>query len=154
MQALGFERAGNPRWLGSFRQLDALKEYEVQAPVDGHALYDEPLIRQRFAQLTMEAEVARLSYDRQISAQAAGLDTASIAAIARIQGTVSNQNVSRFGMELLGELSDLAQQGEDWIPLGGLADPTWMEGLVATIVAGTLEVNKNRLAIRRLGLPR
>jgi hypothetical protein len=57
-------------------------------------------------------------------------------------------------MELLGELSDLAQQGEDWIPLGGQADPTWMEGLVATIVAGTLEVNKNRLAIRGLGLPR
>jgi alkylation response protein AidB-like acyl-CoA dehydrogenase len=154
MQALGFERAGNPRWLGSFRQLDALKEYAAQAPVNGHALYDEPFIGQRFAQLTTEAEVARLSYYRHISAEAAGLDTRSIAAIARIQGTVSNQNVSRFAMELLGEMSDVAQQGEDWIPLGGQAGATWMEGLVATIVAGTLEVNKNTLATRGLGLPR
>ena len=154
MQALGFERAGNPRWLGSFRQLDALKEYAAQAPVNGHALYDEPFIGQRFAQLTMEAEVARLSYYRHISAEAAGLDTRSIAAIARIQGTVSNQNVSRFAMELLGEMSDVAQQGEDWIPLGGQAGATWMEGLVATIVAGTLEVNTNTLATRGLGLPR
>jgi hypothetical protein len=29
-----------------------------------------------------------------------------------------------------------------------------MEGLVSTIVAGTLEVNKNTLATRGLGLPR
>jgi alkylation response protein AidB-like acyl-CoA dehydrogenase len=154
MQALGFERAGNPRWLGSFRQLDALKEYAVQTPANGHSLYDEPLVRQRFAQLTIEAEVARLSYYRQISEEAAGLDTRQIASIGRIQGTVSNQNVSRFAMELLGGLSDVAQKGEAWVPLGGQAGSTWMEGLVATIVAGTLEVNKNVLATRGLGLPR
>jgi alkylation response protein AidB-like acyl-CoA dehydrogenase len=154
MQALGFERAGNPRWLSSFRQLDALKEYAVQTPANGHSLYDEPLVSQRFAQLTIEAEVARLSYYRQVSEDAAGLNTRSIASIGRIQGTVSNQNVSRFAMELLGDAGDLAQQGEAWVPLGGQAGSTWMEGLVATIVAGTLEVNKNTLATRGLGLPR
>jgi alkylation response protein AidB-like acyl-CoA dehydrogenase len=154
MQALGFERAGNPRWLTSFRQLDALKEYAVQTPVNGRSLYDEPLVAQRFAQLTIDAEVARLSYYRQVSEDTAGLDTRAIASIGRIQGTVSNQNVSRFAMELLGDASDLAQQGEVWVPLGGQAGSTWMEGLVSTIVAGTLEVNKNTLATRGLGLPR
>jgi len=154
MQALGFERAGNPRWLSSFRQLDALKEYAVQTPVNGRSLYDEPLVAQRFAQLTIEAEVARLSYYRQVSEDTAGLNTRAIASIGRIQGTVSNQNVSRFAMELLGDASDLAQQGEAWVPLDGQAGSAWMEGLVATIVAGTLEVNKNTLATRGLGLPR
>jgi alkylation response protein AidB-like acyl-CoA dehydrogenase len=154
MKALGFERAGAPRWLLSLRQLDALKEYAIQTPVNGHALYDEPLIRQRLAQLTIEAEVARLSYYRQVSEDAAGMETRAIASISRIQGTVSNQNVSRFAMELVGPLGDIVEADEPWVPLGGQAGATWMEGLVATVVAGTLEVNKNTLATRGLGLPR
>jgi hypothetical protein len=77
-----------------------------------------------------------------------------ISSVARIQATTSNQDVSRFRVELLGPLCDVAEEGQDWVPLDGETGEKWAIGLVQTIVAGTLEINKNQLAQRGLGLPR
>jgi alkylation response protein AidB-like acyl-CoA dehydrogenase len=154
VQALQNERLGAPRYLGSLANLQQLKEYAMKTPVNGHTLFDEPLVRQRFAQLTAEAKVAQLSYYRQVSEAAAGEKTPVISSVARIQATTSNQNVSRFTMELLGPLCDIAEEDQDWVPLDGEAGERWALGLVHTIVAGTLEINKNQLAQRGLGLPR
>jgi alkylation response protein AidB-like acyl-CoA dehydrogenase len=154
VQALQNERLGAPRYLGSLAQLEELKEYAMKTPVNGHTLFDEPLVRQRFAQLTAEAKVAQLSYYRQVSEAATGEKTPVISSVARIQATTSNQNVSRFTMELLGPLCDVAEEDQDWVPLDGEAGERWSLGLVHTIVAGTLEINKNQLAQRGLGLPR
>jgi len=154
VQALQNERLGAPRYLGSLAQLEELKDYAMKTPVNGHTLFDEPLVRQRFAQLTAEAKVAQLSYYRQVSEAAAGSKTPVISSVARIQATTSNQNVSRFTMELLGPLCDVAEEDQDWVPLDGEAGERWSLGLVHTIVAGTLEINKNQLAQRGLGLPR
>ena len=154
VQALQNERLGNPRYLRSLSELEELKAYAMQTPVNGHTLFDEPLVRQRFAQLTAEAKVAQLSYYRQISEAAAGEKTPAISSVARIQATTSNQDVSIFRLELLGPLGDVAEEGQDWVPLDGEAGEKWALGLVQTIVAGTLEINKNQLAQRGLGLPR
>lgn len=151
IRALQFERVGAPRFITSIRGLDALMDFAQHAVVDGKPLYANPLVRQRIAQLRIEAEVAKLLYYRAASLVERGEDTTLVGALSRVHGTVSNQRVSGFAMELLGAQADVE---EDSYPFAGTAAYDWARSMTATVAAGTLEVQKNTIATRGLGLPR
>ena len=154
IEALAFERLGVPRWRVSVSRLGALREYARQKRADGTRLYDDPVIRQRFAELSTECETAKLMYYRNVSAEVAGEDTTLLVAMSRVLGTRSTQRVGDFAMELLGGLADVDHEDLDWVPLRAMASEWWMFGITATIAAGTTEINKNNIATRGLGLPR
>jgi alkylation response protein AidB-like acyl-CoA dehydrogenase len=151
--ALSYERMGAPRFISSIRKLEALAEYARSAVSNGKALYDDPLVRQRFAQLYTEAEAARLLYYRVVSHVARDDDVTMVGAVARIHGTLSNQKVPAFAMELLGGAGDVQDESSEF-PFHGHQADEWLKSLTASIAAGTTEVNKNVIAQRGLGLPR
>ncbi|MGE0387272.1 MAG: acyl-CoA dehydrogenase family protein [Gammaproteobacteria bacterium] len=154
LTALAYERLGVPRWRVARYRLDVMRRHAKHAIVDGRALYDDPVIRQRFAELSTEIETARLLYMRTVSEDVRGNDITLIVALSRVHGTNVVQKVGAFAMELLGGLGEIEEDGPDWVPMRGMAGEWWMLGIVATIAAGTTEVNKNNIATRGLGLPR
>ena len=78
---------------------------------------------------------------------------ATEASIARIHNGQLEQLVSQVGLELLGPTAQL-DGGDRWAPLAGEIRRHWERNIPTTIAAGTLEVQKNVVAQRGLGLPR
>src|SRR5437588_12460126 len=61
-KALNFERIGAPRYARSWRLMNKLRDYAQNTRRNGGYLYDDPLVRQRFARLETDHQVARLLY--------------------------------------------------------------------------------------------
>jgi alkylation response protein AidB-like acyl-CoA dehydrogenase len=75
------------------------------------------------------------------------------ASIARLHNTQLEQLVGHVGLEILGLGGLLTHDAPD-APLAGLVHRQWVRNVRTTIAAGTLEVQKNVIARRGLGLPR
>ena len=145
---LTFERAGIARYARAGRVIELLVEW---AHDSGRAT--DPTVRRRLADLRVRYEAARLLNHRAISLQAAGGTPTAEASIARIHNGQLEQLVSQVGLELLGPAAQLGAD-DRWAPLHGAVRRHWARNVPTTIAAGTLEIQKNVVAQRALGLPR
>ncbi len=143
---LTFERAGIARYARAGRVIEMLVEH---AKLRG--LADDPEVRQKLADLRVRYEAARLLSYRVVSMQAEGMVPATEASIARVHNTQLEQMVGQIGLELLGVAGQVAP-GEDSAPLEGAVQRYWLRNIPTTIAAGTLEMQKNIVARRGLGL--
>jgi len=94
-----------------------------------------------------------VEWARPVSLQAAGEVPSTEASIARIHNGQLEQLVSQVGLELLGPLGQLGADDRS-APLAGAIRRHWARNVPTTIAAGTLEIQKNVVAQRGLGLPR
>ena len=145
---LTFERAGIARYARAGRIIELLVEW---ARATGRA--GEPEVRRRLAELRVRYEAARLLNHRTVSLQATGEVPSTEASIGRIHNGQLEQLVSQVGLELLGLAGQLGAN-DPWAPLAGEIRRHWARNVPTTIAAGTLEVQKNVVAQRGLGLPR
>jgi alkylation response protein AidB-like acyl-CoA dehydrogenase len=145
---LTFERAGIARYARAGRVIELLVGWANET---GRAA--EPAVRRALADLRVRYEAARLLNYRALSLQAAGQVPTIEASIARIHNGLLEQRVSQVGLELLGPLGQLGQD-DPWAPLAGAVRRHWARNVPTTIAAGTLEIQKNIVAERGLGLPR
>jgi alkylation response protein AidB-like acyl-CoA dehydrogenase len=154
LSALAFERGGVPQFHRALDVLAQLIPYlQTKLDDDGRSLWDNPAIRQRVARLRTETEVAKLTYYQAASQLEAGGDVSFINSLSRIHTSLAQQNAGILASELAGPLMDI-DEADPALPLGGRTSTLWRKGLSVTVAAGTLEINKNTLATRGLGLPR
>lgn len=145
---LTFERAGIARYARAGRIIEMLVQWARQS---GRAA--EPLVRHGLAELRVRYEAARLLNYRALSLQAAGQVPTVEASIARIHNGQLEQLVSQVGLELLGPTAQLGA-GDPLAPLDGAVRRHWERNIPTTVAAGTLEIQKNLVALHGLGLPR
>jgi len=150
MTALDFERMFP---VGNFqRMFDELLDYAKNTKRDGKPLSQDPIIRQKLAEMAIELEAANLLYYQ----LAYMLD----------KGEVPNYQSSMqkmFASEMAHRLADVATQimgprgqlqtGSKWVPLNGEAELHYRWGFIETVYAGTSEIMRNIIALRGLGLP-
>ena len=98
-------------------------------------------------------EAAKVLNYRAISMQASGEVPTIEASIARMHNTQLEQLVGHVGLEVLG-LGGQLTHDDAHAPLRGLLYRQWVRNIPSTIAAGTIEVQKNIIAVRGLGLPR
>ena len=110
-------------------------------------------MRQKLADLRIRIEAARLLNYRAISRVARGDVPTVEASIARLHNTQVEQLAGHVGLEILGLDGQLDAEDPE-APLAGLVHRQWVRNIPTTIAAGTLEVQKNIVAQRGLGLPR
>jgi alkylation response protein AidB-like acyl-CoA dehydrogenase len=137
---LTFERVGVARYARAGRMIELLVAH---ARATGRA--SDPIVRAALADLRVRYEAARLLSYRAISLQAAGAVPSVEASIARVHNTQLEQLVGHVGLEILGLEGEIAE---------GLPYRQWTRNVPTTIAAGTLEMQKNIIARRGLGLPR
>lgn len=145
---LTFERIGVARYARAGHVLERLVTHVTATGLNG-----DLRVRQQLADLRVRYEAARLLSYRAISLQARGQVPTVEASIARLHNTQLEQLVGHVGLELLGLAGQLTHDAPQ-APLDGRLWRQWVRNIPTTIAAGTLEVQKNIIARRGLGLPR
>ena len=136
-------------------RLDLLVDYVKTAKRDGEPLRDDPVVRQRVAQLATEAEVARVLGLRFVAQSMKGGARAHGRG-ERVQA-VRHRVLQAARQRVDGPRPDRAPSsacGTEDAPMKGRAESTYRYTVLDTIGGGTSEVQKNIIARRKLGLPK
>lgn len=112
-----------------------------------------PVIKNRLAQLMAECEVARLLHYRVTWMQSQGLVPNTESAMCKLYSFELYQRVSEFGMELLGQYSQLAEDSYR-APIYGRVPSCYLRSFGYSLEQGTSEIDRDVIAQRGLGLPR
>jgi len=143
--------------LGSTTQtqnlFDGLLRVARRARKGGRPASEDPLVRQRLADLKIRVESLRFLAYRNLTgalrAKQGGIETS----IAKLATTELNHELAHTAIELLGMAGPL-YRGSPHLEDGGLWPYQFMFSLGMIIGGGTTQIQKNIIAQRGLGLPR
>ena len=150
---LDFERSGVDYSAGGRRILEELHDYGKSNEQNGTAISDNPIMRNRLANLAIEVEVSRLISYNIAWMQGEGLVPNKESSMGKVFGTELQQHLTETGMQMLG-LHGQLEPGSKYAPLEGRIEHLHLANISETIAAGTSEIQRNIIATRGLGLPR
>jgi len=146
LEALDYERISTVA--GLERDFQEILDY-IKKNGNGN----DPLIRQKLADLAIEIESAKLFALR----VAWMLDRGKIpnyeASMLKMIVSEIEQDLVQTAMQIFGHYGQL-QKGSKWAPLDGKFEWRYRDSLEALITRGTSEIMRNIIAQRGLGLPR
>ena len=150
---LDFERSGVDYSAGGRRILEELIAYAKDNDQNGSLIADNPIMRNRLADLAIEVDVSRLISYNIAWMQGEGLVPNKESSMGKVVGTELQQHLSETGMQMLG-LHGQLEPGSKYAPMQGRIEHMHLTNVSETIQAGTSEIQRNIIATRGLGLPR
>jgi alkylation response protein AidB-like acyl-CoA dehydrogenase len=115
--------------------------------LNGGAATEDPVIRQRLAQLMIESEVLRLNAYRGLSAIMRSGVPGPEGSLGKWHWSEVNQSLTELAMEIAGPRAMLSESDGNWTY-------RFLRARANSIEGGTTEILKNIVAERVLGLPR
>ena len=152
MNQLDFERSGMERTMGNYPLFAALIDYARNPGQNGKSPGEDPIIRNKMAQLKIEYELGRLHAYRVAMVMDEGRTPTWESSMSKTYGTSFEQHLAAVAMEILGLYGQLSP-GSKFVPIHGLAHESYLSSKGYSLQAGTTEILKNILAMRKLGLP-
>ncbi|HEY1828643.1 MAG TPA: acyl-CoA dehydrogenase family protein [Acidimicrobiales bacterium] len=153
-EALDLERFTMFTFSPIAQRFELLTEYVRTTVRDGRPLKDDPVIRQRLAQLATQLEVARVMGLKFVfeSSKGGAAPTAE-ASEYKLFATELSKRLANAAMDIAGPGSQLrVKTGE--APMAGRSESTYRYTVIDTIGGGASEIQKNIIARRKLGLPK
>jgi alkylation response protein AidB-like acyl-CoA dehydrogenase len=153
--ALGHERA--MLWIMWSEGLDTMiSDYATQ--IHGTARAEDPIMRDRFAKVLMDAQALKLLGYRGLAKLQRGLVPAE-QSILKMLGSEGQREMSHLALESLGAAAlDQAAATAARKPYSNRRPASWFErylfSFAGTISGGTSEIQRNIIAEHTLGLPR
>jgi alkylation response protein AidB-like acyl-CoA dehydrogenase len=138
---------------GAKRSLDDLVGYCKETEVDGRKLLDNPVIRDKLAELAIEIEVGKYLVYRVVSVQAKSQPGSIEAAVCKLYNTELDVRVADAGIQILGLYGQL-ERDSLWARFMGRFEKSYLYAIAMLVGGGASEVQKNIIATRGLGLPR
>jgi alkylation response protein AidB-like acyl-CoA dehydrogenase len=135
------------------RYINRLVELSRTTPRNGGTAAQDPLIRQKLAQLFAEIEIMRLNQLRAFSRITATGVPGPEGSIQKIFWSELNQRLQQIAQEILGPYGQLLQ-GDSYAVDKGIWSYGYLRTRGNTIEAGTSEVQRNIIGHFVLGLPR
>ncbi|MCU1497332.1 MAG: acyl-CoA dehydrogenase domain protein [Acidimicrobiales bacterium] len=158
-QALDLERFTMFTFAPIKQRLDVLCDHIRTETRDGEPLKDDPVIRQRIAQLATEAEVARVMGLRVVAAsmkadRVPGTPPPTVESSGyKLFATEFSRRLADASMDLGAPGTQLRVKTAD-APMEGRPESTYRYTVIDTIGGGSSEIQKNVIARRGLGLPK
>ncbi|WP_421118079.1 acyl-CoA dehydrogenase family protein [Aquihabitans daechungensis] len=158
-QALDLERFTMFTYAPIKERLDVLCDHVRTETVDGEPIKDDPIVRQRIAQLATEAEVARVMGLRVVS-ESMKADEVPGTPPPTVESSQYKLFATEFSKRLADASMDLGAPGSqlrvktEEAPMEGRAESTYRYTVIDTIGGGSSEIQKNVIARRGLGLPK
>ncbi len=158
-QALDLERFTLFTFSPIEQRLDLLTDYVRTTERDGVPLRDDPVVRQRIAQLVTDAEVARVLGLRVVAASMKG-EKVPDTPPPTVESSQYKLFATEFSRRLANASMDIGGPGTQLrihtktAPMEGRAESTYRYTVIDTIGGGASEIQKNIIARRGLGLPK
>ena len=152
LHQLDYERSGMERLMANYPLFEALIQYAKETKRNGKPLAEEPVIRSKLAQLKIELEIGRLHMYRVAVVMDEGRAPNWESSMSKVYGTAFEQRLASMAMEIAGLYGQLSPESK-WAPMSGMAYHSYLSSKGYSLQAGTSEVLKNILALRKLGLP-
>ena len=152
LHQLDYERSGMERLMGNYPLFEAIIQFVKETNIAGKPLSQDPLIRNKLAQLQIEFEVGRLLIYRVALVMDERRAPNWEAAMSKAYATAFEQRLANTAMEILGPYGQLLA-GSKYVPIRGLAVHSYLGSKGYSLQAGSSEILKNILASRGLGLP-
>lgn len=151
--ALDVQRARIGEVGGLRRTMPELVQFLKETKIEGEPLSEDPIVRDKFAQVAIEAEVARLFNYRSVWAGTKGVVPPYYTSMSTMYIRESQQRRAQTMMEIIG-LYGQFKEGSKWALLKGLLERNYRAVPALTIAGGTSEIQRNVIAQRGIGLPR
>ncbi len=136
------------------QRLEELVDHVRREERDGEPLRENPLVRQRIAQLATQCEVARALGLRFVAASTSkGKPPTVEASEYKLYATQLSQRMANATLDIAGAGAQLRVHTGD-APLRGRAEMSYRYSVIDTIGGGASEIQKNIIARRKLGLPK
>jgi alkylation response protein AidB-like acyl-CoA dehydrogenase len=147
LNQLDYERSGMERLMGNYPLFDSIIQFAKD-----NELSQQPVIRNKLAQLQIEFEVGRLLIYRVAFLMEEGRAPNWESAMSKAYSTEFEKRLAGVAMEVLGPYGQLTSSSK-LVPLRGMASHSYLASKGYSLQAGTTEILKNVLAMRGLGLP-
>jgi alkylation response protein AidB-like acyl-CoA dehydrogenase len=135
------------------RTINELVELAKHVTFDGVPAHEHSYVRQKLAQLKIEAQCLRLSRYRSLTSQLKGRVPGPESSFGKLFATELNLRVAMFADELLGPFGKL-EHGSRAAIEGGRWTHRTLAARGLTVAAGTSEIQHNIIGERVLGLPK
>jgi len=152
LNQLDYERSGMERLMANYPLFEALIQYTKETKRNGKPLSEELVIRAKLAQLKIELEIGRLHMYRVATVMDGGRAPNWESSMSKAYGTAFEQHLASTAIEILGLYGQLSPQSK-WVPIKGMAYHSYLSSKGYSLQAGTSEILKNILALRKLELP-
>jgi alkylation response protein AidB-like acyl-CoA dehydrogenase len=149
MALLDFERGLDIGPIATMRRLFEMLLQYVKETGKG----DNPLVRQRLADIAIDIETARLLSYRGAWLSSKGLAASAQVSMSKVFSYEAQQRAANVAMKLLGSYGQLVE-GSKWSVLRGIMERWYLETFAFTLFTGTSEIQRGIIATRGLGLTR
>ena len=133
--------------------LDALVDLARHTVKNGVPVTQDPVMRQKLAQMWIDTEVFKYTGARAITKLLKGELPGPEASTGKMMWVEGHQRLQELAMEIEGPFSQLTQ-GSPWAVAGGLWQHTFLRSRANSIEGGTTEIQRNIIGERVLGLPK
>ncbi len=134
------------------QHLDAMMAYARTTQSNGHALSQDPVMRQKLSEAYIRVEVMLLNVYRSITTQLRGQPPGPEASLAKLYWSELDKWMQEMGMTLQGPYSQLMRESK--YAVAGDWQYNFLRSRAGTIYSGTSEIQKNIIGERVLGLPK
>jgi alkylation response protein AidB-like acyl-CoA dehydrogenase len=150
---LDLERSSIAAMANGRRLLDDLIDYTKSAARGGRPLFDDPRVRRVLAEMQIDVEMGRLLSYRVAWLQSRGVVPNVEASQAKLYAAELSQRVAQSGMRVLGLPGALHETAEHAV-VRGRFQTAYLWSVSQTYAGGSVEIQRNIIATRGLGLPR
>jgi len=150
---LNLDRVGANRYLISVRRDEDIVNWVKENKMDGHSLADDPAVRDKLAELWIEAQVCRLMTMRSMSIVEHGGNFTYEGSAEKVWAPEHGVKTTEAISQILGPYAQLMSSSEDNIE-DGLFAHNLMGAFESGINHGSVQVMRDQVARRGLGMPR
>lgn len=150
---LNLDRVGASRYLISVRRDEDIVNWVKEHDLGGHSLAGDPAVRDKLAELWTEAQVCRLMTMRSMSLVERGGSFTYEGSAEKVWAPEHGVHTTESVTQMLGPYGQLLSSSEEAIE-GGLFAHNVMGAFQSGINHGSVQVMRDQVARRGLGMPR